>query len=247
MELSGNTILVSGGGSGIGLALVERFLAHGNTVIICGRRESVLKSAKDRFPALNTLTCDLSVEAEREKLAREVVSQFPSLNVLVNNAGVQTAIDFAALEANEFLIQREVDTNVTSPIALAALLLPHLMKRKSAIINITSALAFCPKAYVPVYSATKAALHSFSVSLRHQLKGSSVSVIEIAPPRVDTDLGFTDEKDADKERPPGISTSEFADDAFAQLADGREEILVGLAAMLRENGERVFNKINPPR
>lgn len=191
MQLSGNTVLITGGASGIGLAMAERFLAAGSEVIICGRRADKLEEAQGRFPNLHTRVCDVSSDAKRDELAAWALATFPNLNVLVNNAGIQQRINLLNTTFEWADYQRELAINLDGPIHLTTLFLPHLVKQSAAtIINVSSGLAITPAAWAPVYSATKAALHSFTMSLRLQVaKATNVSVIEILPPAVNTDLG----------------------------------------------------------
>jgi uncharacterized oxidoreductase len=219
MNMTGNTILVTGGASGIGLALAERFLHLGNQVIICGRREEKLKEAKEKFPKLHTRICDVSNAFDRQSLAEWVTSEFPNLNILINNAGIQRRIDLLDATADWNYYQQEMAANQEAPIHLSMLLIPHLITKKYAtIINVTSGLAFSPPAWVPIYGATKAAMHSFTVSLRLQLSKSSIDVVEVLPPAVNTDLGGV-----------GLHTfgeplDEFADAIFKGFAQGKLEI-----------------------
>jgi uncharacterized oxidoreductase len=223
MELSGNTALVTGGATGIGLAIARRLLAAGSRVIVCGRREEALRAAAAAHPGLVTRVCDVAREGEREALAAWVTAEHPDLNVLVNNAGVQRRVQLAAGEPWSDTRQ-EIAINFDAPVHLTLRLLPHLRTRPGAtVVNVTSGLAFVPLAGVPVYCATKAALRSFTLSLRYQLVGSSVRVVEVIPPAVDTDLGG-----------PGLHTfgaplDEFADAVMARLAAGELEIAYGMA------------------
>jgi uncharacterized oxidoreductase len=194
MELSGNTILITGGGSGIGLAFAERFIKGGNQVIICGRRKDVLQKAKEKFPGIITYTCDLTIESERYALFDWATVNYPELNVLVNNAGVLQSFNVLRADAqnNWGYFSKEITVNLEAPIHLSMLFAPFFTeKEEAAIINVTSGLAFTPLAITPIYSATKAALHSFTVSLRCQLSATSVEVIEVAPPAVKTELNET--------------------------------------------------------
>jgi uncharacterized oxidoreductase len=157
MELSNNKILITGGASGIGLGLTERFIRENNTVIICGRRTSVLKEVSDKFPSVITRVCDLSVEAERTELFNWVSKEHNDLNVLVNNAGIQ---QWMTITDDDFFqrAKDEITTNIEAPIHLTSLFIK--LKSLSTIINVTSGLAFVPLTKVPVYSATKAFFHS---------------------------------------------------------------------------------------
>jgi len=189
MKITGNTILITGGATGIGLALAEAFIREGNQVIICGRREKTLQEAKSNLPSLHVRVCDVSKESERESLFQWVTTNFPSFNLLINNAGIQKEVDFRKGAVDLSGDEDEIDINLKAPIHLSQMFIPRLLQqRESAIVNITSGLAFTPLAVVPIYCATKAGLHSFSQSLRHQLRNTSIKVFEIAPPIVDTEL-----------------------------------------------------------
>jgi uncharacterized oxidoreductase len=224
MKLSGNTILITGGNAGIGLAFAERFLKAGNNVIVCGRREEALQNAKEKFPSLITRVCDLAIETERIALFDWVTSNYPDVNVLINNAGVQQRFNVLKADAkNDWnYFSKEITTNLEAPFQLSMLFAPFFATKEVAtIINVTSGLAFTPFVIAPIYSATKAALHSFTMSLRHQLSDTSVEVIEVAPPAVNTDLGGT-----------GLHThgeplDAFADSIFKGLEEGKEEIGYG--------------------
>ncbi|WP_201984688.1 SDR family oxidoreductase [Hymenobacter rubidus] len=223
MNLATNTMLLTGGASGIGLALAVRFLQAGSTVIIVGRRADKLAEAQQRYPGLITRQADVADASERAALVRWATTEYPALNVLVNNAGIQNRIQLANDATTDWEERRqELIINVEAPIHLATLLVPHLREQANpAIINVTSGLSFAPAAFVPIYSATKAALHSFTLSLRHQLAPVGISVLEIVPPAVDTDLGG-----------PGLHTfgvnvDEFADAVMARLATGEQEVGYG--------------------
>ncbi|WP_295795712.1 SDR family NAD(P)-dependent oxidoreductase [Mucilaginibacter sp.] len=186
MKLSNNKILITGGASGIGLGLTERFMSEGNTVIVCGRREDVLNEVAARFPGLITKVCDLAVEADRVELYNWVAENHPDTNVLVNNAGMQNWMNIT--DDNFFeRAQTEITTNITAPVHLTGLFAG--LKSLTTIINVTSGLAFVPFTKVPVYSATKAFFHSFTLSARYLLKGKNIEVIELIPPALNTDLG----------------------------------------------------------
>jgi len=219
MRMTGNTILITGGGSGIGLALAKRYAARGNRVVIGGRRAEALAAAKRDTPAFETLPCDVSSEAGRVALAEEAVARFPALNALVNNAGIENRPP-PLLQPQDWSAHRtEIAINLEAPLHLTMLLLPHLSKAPfGAVVNVTSGLAFAPVAAMPTYCLTKAALHSFTLSLRHQLKNTAIDVVEIVPPAVNTDLGG-----------PGLHTfgvdlDAFADSIFARLEKGETEI-----------------------
>lgn len=229
MKTTGNTILVSGGGSGIGLALAQRWHDAGNSVIITGRNAAKLDAAIAGRANMSAISLDVTDADAIAAFAKEVVAKHPALNVLVNNAGIMSTEDASA---KRDLTQAEatVVTNILGPIRLTDALVDHLAAQAdSAIVNVTSGLAFVPLPKAPTYSATKAAMHSYSVALRIQLEGK-VDVIELAPPAVRTDLT------------PGQSTregymplDEFADEVMALFArtPTPEEILVQNVLPLR--------------
>jgi len=223
MNLAGNTILITGGASGIGWTLTERFLAAGNEVIICGRRAERLAETQEKYPKIRTRVCDVAQEAERVALFEWVSNEFPALNVVVNNAGIQRRVNLTEDEDWE-RTRSEIAINFDAPVHLSRLFIPHLTKQNSAaILNVTSGLSFAPLANVPVYCATKAALHSFTLSLRHQLSQTPIEVIEIIPPAVDTDLGGAGLHTF------GVNAEEFADAVFEGLRGGEQEIAYGTA------------------
>ena len=213
MNTSGNTILITGGTSGIGLSFAEEFLQLGNKVIICGRRADRLKHLAQKHPGLITKECDLADTQQRDELAAWVIEHHSDVNVLMNNAGVQLAIDITT-PVDLDKVRSEMEINFIAPVHLASLFAPHLATRAgAAIINISSGLAFTPLAFMPVYCATKAALHSVTLSLRYQLRNTAIKVFEIAPPSTDTELGH--DRRADKSQTHGgIPVSEFLTEAI---------------------------------
>lgn len=248
MKVKGNTILITGGATGIGFSLAEAFVNAGNEVIICGRRENKLKEAKDKLPQIHTKRCDLSKGEERKLLYDWVISNFKNINMLVNNAGIQRMIDLKKGTQDLLDGEDEIEVNLKAYIHLSAYFIPLFLKRKeAAIVNISSGLAFIPIAIMPVYCATKAAVHSFSLSLRHQLKNTPIKVFEIIPPTVDTELdrGAREEREQEER---GISPSEVAEATIRALENDEYEVVVGMAKNLlmgsRNNPEQVFQNIN---
>jgi uncharacterized oxidoreductase len=243
MKLTGNTILITGGATGIGLALAKRLSGEGNQVIICGRSESALLKAKAEVPALVTRSCDVADADSRRAMVEWLKADYLALNAVINNAGVQVRRDFNVDPATDTLDQ-EVAINFTAPIHLIAELLPVLRQQAQAyIINVSSGLAFSPMADVPVYCATKAAIHSFTLSLRHQLKASGIRVIEIVPPIVATGLGGGTRSAGATSRMM-VTPEDFTTEALAQLAAGKDEVLVGVSAHNRRWGEGLFERMN---
>lgn len=249
MKTSGNTILITGGASGIGLALAETFLASGNTVIICGRREHKLREVQAKHPALHIRVCDVGNADDRNSLFEWSVSTFPALNVLINNAGIQREIDFRKGTADLDTGDSEIAINFEGVVHLTALFVPHLMtKPTAALVQVSSGLALVPLALAPVYSATKAALHSLSLSLRHQLRDTTVSVFEVLPPIVETEL---DQGARERRGQPrnGIAPEAVAEETLNGMAEDRHEIAVGRVKALRIASrvapKRFFGVMNP--
>ena len=243
MMTSGKTVLVTGGGSGIGLALTEMLVRQGNQVVICGRRRDCLKAVQARLPGVSYRVCDISRSRSRHALVDWIVSNFSQLSILINNAGIQRQVDFLKGPKDLGEADAEVATNLVAPIHLTALLLPHLrQKKEAAIVNISSGLAFTPLAAVPVYCATKAGIHSWSVSLRHQLRDTSVRVFEIAPPMVATELsGKRDRPDAGDRI---MSAEAVAAGILDALKQDQYEVALGHAESLRAQREMLFAAIN---
>ena len=270
MNVTGNNILITGGATGIGLALAERFLKAGSQVTVCGRRESALREAQVKNPGLKIRVCDVGSPDERIKLMEWAKAEEPGFNVLVNNAGIQRRGVNLADSEDWDAIHQEIAINLEAPIHLSRLFAEHLSKQKdpapaeqanispaivspaltssaivsSAIINVTSGLAFVPLAMVPVYCATKAALHTFTLSLRHHLASTRIKVIEIIPPAVNTDLGGKGLHDF------GVPLDEFSDAVFNRLQGDELEIAYGFAQKSsrasREELNGMFQQMNQP-
>lgn len=232
--------MITGGASGIGRGMAERFLKENNTVIICGRRADVLEEMADHHPGLITKQCDLELPSEREALYNWISKNHPDLNVLVNNAGIQ---NWMSVTDKDFYqrAHQEIAINIEAPIHLTNLFLglPSL----KTILNVTSGLAFTPMSKVAVYSATKAFFHSFTLSLRHLLKSRNIEVIEVVPPALNTDLGGKGIHDA---HPP---VSEFIETIFAQLAQGKQQLTFGFSDAMTKAGpdqiSQAFARMNP--
>ena len=243
MKTSGNRVLITGGGSGIGLALTEELVRRGNQVIICGRRRNRLQAAQARVPGIHSRVCDISKARSRQALVDWVLSEFKQLNVLVNNAGIQRQVNFLKGSRDLGEADEEVGTNLIAPIHLSAQLLPHLRRKKeAAIVNIYSGLAYTPLAVVPVYCATKAAVHSWSLSLRHQLRDTSVRVFEVAPPMVATELAGRRNKGEDGKYV--MSAEAVAVGVVEALERNQHEVALGAAANLLAQREALFSAIN---
>jgi uncharacterized oxidoreductase len=189
MQTTGNTILITGGGSGIGRGLAEAFHQLGNTVIIAGRRESVLRETTAANPGMEFLTLDTADPQSITKAAAELQQRFPKLNVLINNAGIMKPENLLDASADPKTAQETVTTNLLAPMWVTAALLPLLQQQSSSVVmTVTSGLAFVPLAMTPTYCATKAAIHSWTQSLRFQLRKTNVEVMELIPPYVQTEL-----------------------------------------------------------
>jgi len=240
MKISNNKILITGGASGIGLALTERFIKENNTVIICGRRESALKEVSDKFPSVITKSCDLSVAAEREELFKWVADNHSDLNVLVNNAGIQ---QWMSISDDNFFqrAKEEIAINIEAPLHLTSLFIK--LKSLETIINVTSGLSFVPFTKAPVYSATKAFFHSFTISLKHLLKSKNIEVIEMIPPALNTDLGG---KGLHDYAPP---VNDFIAAVFEQLKEGKTKLTFGFSEAMSkaapDDVQKAFERLNP--
>jgi len=240
MKLTKNKILLTGGATGIGLGLAERFISENNTVIICGRREAALKEAAEKLPSVITKVCDLAVEVDRIELYNWIAEHHSDLNVLVNNAGIQ---NWMQLEDNDFYekAEAEISTNILAPLHLTKLFCQ--LNSLNTIINVTSGLAFVPLSTVPVYCGTKAFMRSFTLSLRHSLRDSNIEVIEMIPPALNTDLGGKGLHDAYP------SVSEFVTSVFEQLKDSKTELTFGTSTdRVAANNETIaayFKLMNP--
>jgi uncharacterized oxidoreductase len=240
MNLSNNKILITGGATGIGLGLTERFIRENNTVIIIGRRAEALKEVSEKFPSVITKVCDIASEAERVELYHWLATYHPDLNVLVNNAGIQNWMNISDEDFFE-KAETEIAINITAPVHLTKLFLN--LESLNTIMNVTSGLAFVPFSKVPVYCGTKAFFRSFTLSLRHQLKSTGTEVIEIIPPALNTDLGGKGIHDAHP------SVSEFIESIFKQLQEGKNELTFATSeARATANNESIaeyFNRMNP--
>jgi uncharacterized oxidoreductase len=249
MNLTGNTILVTGGGSGIGRGLAEALHRAGNRVVIAGRRLDVLRAVADANPGIEYLRLDLAEPDSISRLAAELADRHPGLNVLVNNAGVMQTEDLLTGDpALAEVADQTVAVNLLGPVRLTTALLPVLLGRpRAAVVNVTSDLAFVPKAAAPTYSATKAGLHAYTESLRRQLRHTPVQVIEIIPPQVETD-----ELAARQCGPHAMSVDAFVAEAMSLLHSQPDagEIVVDAAKRLRfaardAHYDDIFDAVNP--
>ncbi|RYY24014.1 MAG: SDR family NAD(P)-dependent oxidoreductase [Sphingomonadales bacterium] len=228
MNMTDNTILITGGGSGIGRALAEALQARGNKVIIAGRRADALAEVAAANPGMATATLDVSDAADIARFAKDVIAAHPALNVVIHNAGIMI-VEGLVTDTDPDIAEATVATNLLGPLRLNAALLPHLLAQpKATVATVSSGLAFVPLAATPTYSATKAAIHSWSQSLRHQLKDTNVEVVEIAPPGVATDL-----MPGHAENPQSMPLAEYIAETMAQLEAQAPENLVERVKFLR--------------
>ncbi len=227
MKLSDRTVLVTGGTSGIGLGIAGEFHKRGSRVIICGRDKKKLSAVGEKYPGITALQCDVGDGRQRKNLAEEVLRRFPDFDVLVNNAGIQRYVDLKKGYDELKSGQDEIAINLVSVVELTALFIGHLLKRPSAaIINVSSGLGFMPMVSTPIYSATKAAIHTYTLVLRQQLKDSSVKVVEIVPSMVDTGLN-KEGRDAAHLKYRGVSLSEYIPTVIKGLENDVETIFHG--------------------
>ena len=229
MKLTGNTILITGGGAGIGLALAKKFVELDNEVIITGRKQDKLDAAVKEVPKLKTIRSDVGDPKAVAALAREIKERYPKLNVLINNAGVLVYRNLAAGDDNLEALTSELDINVAGPMRTISALIELLKTNKGTIINVSSGLAFVPLTAAPIYSATKAAMHAYTITLRQQLQDHGVEVIELMPPAVKTELADYPTDVSFKV----ISTDELIAATIKQLSKGTLEIRVGQSNSLR--------------
>ena len=233
MNISGNTILVTGGTSGIGCALAEALHGKGNQVIIAGRRQSLLDEVTGRNAGMVGIAVDLGDSVAVAEFAESVKSQFPGLNVLINNAGIAGVEDYTADSIDLTRAYSTIQTNITSVVQLSAALLPTLRAQaKSTLMVTTSGLAFIPYPPGPVYGATKAFMHNWLDALRVQLRKTSVEVLELAPPYVQTELG---------------GPRQAQDPRAMPLADFTREVMQILESNSMEKGEILVERVKPLR
>jgi uncharacterized oxidoreductase len=229
MKLTGNTIFITGSTSGIGRSLAEALHKRGNQVIVSGRRKSHLAELTKANTGMQSIELNVEDPKSIAAAAKKLIAEYPNLNVLINNAGIMRADD-AAAAIDEITLLSTVTTNLLGPIRMTSALIDHLKKQPAAtVINVSSGLAFVPLASSAVYSATKAAMHSYTQSMRYKLKGTSVAVLELAPPWVQTDLLNS------KDEPRAMPLPQFIDETMIVLATDAQEVLVERVKMLRNN------------
>lgn len=232
MKQTKQIVLITGGGSGIGLALAKKFMVNDNTVIITGRNLSKLQAIQKEFPKIQIFQSDVTDDAEVRMLSDDIQEKFGGIDVLINNAGIMVLVDAGNVENDLSKQFEEIEINYNSPIRLLHYFLPLLKKSKNAVlVNVSSGLAYVPFAQSPVYSGTKSALHFWTKSIRPQLKPHNIKVVELLPPVVDTKLA----KDADlkddnlKPMPP----EKMADIFWKGYIKGTEEITPGISKALK--------------
>jgi uncharacterized oxidoreductase len=250
MQMQGNTIFITGGSSGIGCALADAFHRRGSHIIISGRREDRLKEICARHPGMAYFVLDVTDPNSIRSVARKVTTDFPALNSVFNNAGVQMRAGFSADGSlDEQSLETEITTNLFGPIRVAAAFLPHLAKQAGGtLVNVSSGLAFVPIARFPVYCATKAALHSWTMTLRYQWQKLGVKVIELIPPYVDTELGGP-RKQAMNLGPQPMPIDAFIAETMKELESDADEIAIAdakklFAATSPESVRRIFGFMN---
>ncbi|WP_340313354.1 SDR family oxidoreductase [Rhizorhabdus argentea] len=233
MKISGNTVLITGGTSGIGFELARQLSERRNRVIITGRDEARLENARITLPGVSVIRSDVSDPDSIQQLHAQVLERFPDLNMLVNNAGIQRKIDLVGFAGGLADISTEIDTNLRGSIRMVMQFLPHLLAQpNAAIVNVTSALAFVPFAISPIYGATKAGLHSFTQALRAQTRQSPLKVFELAPPAVDTPLQNIFNED-DLKGNPMMDVTKLVRKALEGIEADRLEITPGASGVLR--------------
>ncbi len=248
MKISGNTVLITGGGSGIGRALAEAFHKAGNRVIISGRRKAALDEVTAANPGMTSMVMDATDAAGVRAFAEALVKAHPTLNAVINNAGIMRPEDIAAAPDYLETAEETVATNLLAPIRLTAALLPHFLKQPTAtVLTVSSGLAFVPMVLTPTYSATKSAIHAYSVALREQLKETPVEVLEIVPPYVQTTLMGEGQAKDERAMPLHAFISEVMD--ILENRPDEKEVVVERCKPLRfaaRNGnfDQVFAMIN---
>jgi len=233
MKQSNNTVLITGGGSGIGLALAKKFMENNNTVIITGRNLSKLQVVQKDFPKIHIFQSDVTDDADVRMLADDIQEKFGDIDILINNAGIMNLVD-TGNESNDLQKQmEEIEINYNSPIRVLHYFLPQLKESKNAVlVNVSSGLAYVPFSQAPVYSGTKSALHFWTLGIRPQLKPHNIKVVELLPPVVDTPLAQgadIAEDDNLKPMPP----EKLADIFWKDFIGGKEEITPGISKQLK--------------
>lgn len=232
MTQSKKTVLITGGGSGIGLSLAQKFIEHGHKVIITGRNLSKLEKVKSDFPLIHIFQSDVNKDEDAKALAEQIQSDFGGIDILVNNAGIMLLLD-TANENNDLQKQfEEIEINYHAPIRMLHYFLPQLKRSKNAkLINVSSGLAYVPFSQAPVYSGTKAALHFWTQAIRPQLKPHNIKVVELLPPVVDTKLAQDANLEDESLKP--MPPDKLAELFWKDFIKGKEEITPGLSKQLK--------------
>ena len=229
MKLTGNTILVTGGGSGIGRGLAEAFHKLGNKVIVAGRRKANLADVVQANRGIDSVELDVSNPESIASVSKELITKYPKLNVLVNNAGIMQ-LDDVSKPIDDKLLTSEFETNFFGTVRMTSALIEHFKSQESAtVLNVSSVLGYVPMAFAALYSATKAGIHAYSMGLRYRLKGTSVEVLEIVPPWVQTDLLNSSEE------PRAMPLKPFIEQTIEALGNSNSEVVVEIAKPFRAN------------
>ena len=243
MKISGNTVLITGGATGIGYAMAKAFLEEKNQVIICGRRKERLLEIQKNHPEIHIRVCDVANEADRKMLVEWVNTDFSKINILVNNAGIQRDIDFTKGIDNFLAGENEININLEAPIILSGLFIPYLIKNNEpAIINVSSGLGFAIASRLPVYCATKAGLHAFSIALRYQLLKHGIKVFEVIPPAIDTELNQEGRAKRGNYK-AGLEPEEFINSVMKDLKNDKFEITFGMSDKFANASKADLDKI----
>jgi uncharacterized oxidoreductase len=252
MKMKSNTIFITGGTSGIGRGLAEAFHALGNQVIVSGRREENLRQVCAAHAGMRYFVLDVADPQSIRHVAAQIAREFPQLNAVINNAGIQNRQDFSSGRTlDERALMEEINTNILGVVRMSSEFMPQLAGKPNAtLVNVSSGLAFVPLSFFPIYCATKAFVHSFSLSLRHQLKGKGIKVVELVPPYVATELGGVEKGAAP---PPGapqpMPLAAFIADTMKELAGDADEVIIGEAKGLAggaglEGAKKIFAGMN---
>ena len=241
MKLTGRTILITGGSAGIGLAFALKFLELGNTVIVTGRRQAVLDEVKAKYPKLHTIQCDVADAAQIAAMATRMKAEFPTLDVLMNNAGIMLHKNLKVPATDLDGVMAEVNINLGGVIRATSAFIDIITSNKGTLINVSSALAFVPLPSAPIYCATKAAVHSYTQSLRFQLEDTGVEVIELMPPGVETAMTA----DLSEGSVALMTTDKLIKKSFAAFKAGKPEIRPGQSnqlALMRRLAPNFINR-----
>jgi uncharacterized oxidoreductase len=231
MKLEGRTILITGGTSGIGFEMAKQLIALRNTVLITGRDQQKLEEAKSTLPGVHTFQSDASKPDNIQSLRQRVATEFPACDTLINNAGIMRNLNVSDPRSLTD-VTRELDINLNGPVQMVQEFLPHLKSRPNGlIVNLSSGLAFVPFPLSPIYSAAKAGIHAFTRCLRVQLRGSNVTVVELAPPGVETKM-FRGEFEMEMKGQKGMAVDVLVAKAIAGIEAGKTEIRPGLSNVL---------------